>query len=156
MGAAYSNEEMAAAREAAAKQEGERIVAVLNAHIPSITDRVEARGVGPYDEMGDYVGDTRECHCGEIVNGFYEYHAHLLATLGGKAQEPTLLLDMTAGGEDRCPVCNSDNLQMWADDGESNDADWWECSDCGADGAIPSLTDPTKTQNGIYIKGATA
>lgn len=51
----------------------------------------------------------------------------------------------------RCPVCGNDDIQMWADDGESNNADWWEC-ECGADGAVPDPADPTKTQNGITIE----
>jgi hypothetical protein len=68
-------------------------VAIIKAHIPSITDRIEgyideddnrveglAEG-GPYDEIGDYVGDMRECACGEIVNGFYEYVEHLKEVL---------------------------------------------------------------------------
>jgi hypothetical protein len=44
---------------------------------------------------------------------------------------PTLLVSV----DDRCPVCGSDDIQQWADDGESPNADWWECS-CGASGGV--------------------
>lgn len=38
-----------------------------------------------------------------------------------------------------CPDCGSDNnLQAWADDGESDAADWWECR-CGAYGHVAPM-----------------
>ena len=49
-----------------------------------------------------------------------------------------------------CPRCGSDDLQTWADDGESPDADYWECH-CGADGAFVREDDPLLTVNGIRL-----
>lgn len=130
---------------------------ILNAHVPSITDRVEEAEDGPLDDIGDYIGDTRECACGEIVHGFYEYHSHLVAMLGASpVQERPAPLILTADGS--CPFCGSpnDRIQQWANDGEAADADWWECEVCRKHGAFLDPSDPTKTVNGISIKGATA
>ena len=55
------------------------------------------------------------------------------------------------GPGDRCPACGSERLQSWADDGEADLADWWECSQCGEGGAVLDDTDPARTQNGILL-----
>jgi hypothetical protein len=57
-------------------------------------------------------------------------------------------------GDLRCPVCGSERTQ-WADDGEADLADWWECMNpnCGCEGALLSATDATQTQNGLAVTG---
>lgn len=63
-------------------------IEIIDQHIPSITDEIE-------DELWERVGAAwldntyagggadsadcalRVCHCGERINGFYEYVAHL-------------------------------------------------------------------------------
>jgi hypothetical protein len=61
--------------------------------------------------------------------------------------------DVTERGDLRCPVCGHDDLSLWAEDGEADLADWWDCQKygggCGADGALVQADDPTKTQNGM-------
>lgn len=60
---------------------------LIKQHIPSITDRIEdlalaqERDPEAFDGDGDYVGSLRECHCGVIVEGYYEYVDHLLEVL---------------------------------------------------------------------------
>lgn len=46
----------------------------------------------------------------------------------------------------RCPSCGSDDLGMWAEDGESDDADFWECEDCKHGGPV---TDDILTDEGV-------
>lgn len=62
------------------------IDAVIDAHIPSLTDKAEALiddallaaddGLLPYEDAA-----IRECPCGVVVDGFYEYVDHLKAML---------------------------------------------------------------------------
>jgi hypothetical protein len=49
-----------------------------------------------------------------------------------------------------CPLCGNDDLDAWANDGEADAADWWECRRCGHSGAFLH-TDPSKntTPNGL-------
>ena len=49
-----------------------------------------------------------------------------------------------------CPTCGDSDLNAWADDGEADSADWWECVSCGCSGAFLH-TDPSKstTPNGL-------
>lgn len=58
----------------------------IRQHMPSITERVEElaleRDPEAFDLDGDYVGSIRECHCGLIVEGYYEYADHLIEVLG--------------------------------------------------------------------------
>lgn len=35
-----------------------------------------------------------------------------------------------------CPACGSEDLQLWAEDGESSDADFWECGSCDVGGDV--------------------
>jgi len=35
-----------------------------------------------------------------------------------------------------CPACGSTDLGMWAEDGESPEADYWHCEDCGKGGDV--------------------
>jgi len=37
---------------------------------------------------------------------------------------------------DRCPNCGSEDLQLWAEDGEADRADYWECARCKASGRL--------------------
>lgn len=43
-------------------------------------------------------------------------------------------------GDELCPKCGHDDVATWADDGESDEADWWGCETfsggCGATGAV--------------------
>ena len=52
-----------------------------------------------------------------------------------------------------CPSCGNDDLGAWANDGESDSADWWECSRCGCSGAFLHV-DPSKstTPNGLPLE----
>jgi hypothetical protein len=65
-------------------------IKVIRAHIPSITDDMDEgeeepwTDLWPRDDMGDYVGDKRVCHCGLVLDGYYEYVEHLIEMLGGK------------------------------------------------------------------------
>ena len=51
-----------------------------------------------------------------------------------------------------CPECGNTDIGAWADDGESDLADWWECKRCGLSGAFLHM-DPNKntTPNGLEI-----
>lgn len=51
-----------------------------------------------------------------------------------------------------CPSCGNEDISAWADDGESDSADWWECKRCGCSGAFLHV-DPSKstTPNGLEI-----
>jgi len=59
---------------------------LIRLHIPSITEQIEneeygvAREQDPeaFDLDGDYIGPMRECRCGVIVEGYYEYTDHLI------------------------------------------------------------------------------
>jgi hypothetical protein len=53
-------------------------IAILKAHYASVTARIEREHDYPLDSDGEYVGDVRECACGLIVDGFYEYTDHLI------------------------------------------------------------------------------
>jgi hypothetical protein len=66
-------------------------VKVVRAHIPSITCRVEEAALDSpaWDEDGEYIGDLRECACGEMLDGFYSYADHLIAVFGGESHLAT-------------------------------------------------------------------
>ena len=51
-----------------------------------------------------------------------------------------------------CPECGNTDVSAWADDGESDSADWWECERCGCSGAFLHV-DPSKstTPNGLEV-----
>lgn len=53
-----------------------------------------------------------------------------------------------------CPACGSDDVGQWADDGEADSADYWECEDCHAHGAMLG-DDGIVTPNGITVDPAT-
>ena len=46
-------------------------------------------------------------------------------------------------GYERCPQCGHYDVACWAEDGESPDADYWECETfsggCGASGDFPKV-----------------
>lgn len=72
---------------------GEGVLAALDVirrHIPSITDAMDEGEEEPWidlwprDDMGDYVGDKRVCHCGLVLDGYYEYIDHLAELLSGQ------------------------------------------------------------------------
>lgn len=46
-----------------------------------------------------------------------------------------IIADQPDSGE-ICPECGSDDLGLWADDGEHPLASWWECYTCEAHGAV--------------------
>jgi Zn ribbon nucleic-acid-binding protein len=48
-----------------------------------------------------------------------------------------------------CPTCRSEDVTSWAENGEDDLADWYECEACGQWGAVLSDSDPRKTQNGF-------
>ncbi len=77
----YTEEDKLAMVERAARLAGTSPVAdpvaILKAHYASVTDRIEELD-SPRDDEGEYVGDVRECACGLIVDGFYEYTDHLI------------------------------------------------------------------------------
>lgn len=55
-----------------------------------------------------------------------------------------------------CPCCGNDDLSLWADDGEADLADWWECPTwdgrgCGASGALVKTKKIMETQNGLEV-----
>jgi len=58
-------------------------------------------------------------------------------------------------GDPLCPVCQHDDVAMWADDGEADLADWFACQKhsggCGVNGAVVYMADITKTLNGITV-----
>ena len=55
------------------------VLAVLRDHIPSITDEIEEELIALQLDTDSDVSDLalRVCHCGERVDGFYEYVSHL-------------------------------------------------------------------------------
>ena len=64
---------------------GNPAIAIIKAHIPSITAEMdEDDDLWPKDEMGDYCGDNRVCHCGLKLEGYYDYVDHLITMLGGE------------------------------------------------------------------------
>lgn len=46
------------------------------------------------------------------------------------------LVILVDGPDEVCPVCGSDDLQMWAEDGESPRADYYACEACKASGDV--------------------
>ena len=66
-------------------------IALIRAHIPSLTDRAkalldEALLAASGEEGGLAYEDAaiRECACGVILDGFYAYADHLIELFGGK------------------------------------------------------------------------
>ena len=49
---------------------------------------------------------------------------------------------------DLCPFCGEEIEDQWADDGESDLADWQRC-DCGYEGALVDTTQTALTLNGV-------
>lgn len=58
------------------------VIKVIENHIPSITREIEEAYDWPLDLDGEYIGDQRECRCGQHIDGFYSYVDHLLGLLG--------------------------------------------------------------------------
>lgn len=63
-------------------------------------------------------------------------------------QEGTLVPTFADGAWLRCPACGNDDLGQWANDGEADLADWWDCR-CGAHGALVQVARPDRTLNGL-------
>ena len=69
----------------------EDAIALIKAHIPSLTDSDEAviaSRVGDLVTLIDAdIADlaVRTCACGERVDGFYEYVDHLIGLFGGES-----------------------------------------------------------------------
>lgn len=51
-------------------------------------------------------------------------------------------------GDPLCPACGHDDVATWADDGESDEADYWKCErfsgGCGATGLVVKDSDPLR------------
>ena len=77
----YSDEDKAVMRARQARLQAMTLtdpIAIINAHIPSITDEMdEDPDMLPKDDIGDYCGDQRVCHCGVQIDGYYDYVEHL-------------------------------------------------------------------------------
>jgi hypothetical protein len=57
-------------------------VAIIDKHIPSITDEMdEDPDMLPKDDIGDYCGDQRKCACGRHIDGYYDFMDHLKEVL---------------------------------------------------------------------------
>ena len=58
-------------------------------------------------------------------------------------------------GDVLCPCCGHDDVGLWADDGEADDADWFQCEKfsggCGASGAVCLSSNLTRTLNGVAV-----
>lgn len=71
---------------------------------------------------------------------------------GSKVDFPVL----NRHGDLRCPACRHDDIAVWADDGEADLGDWWDCQTsmggCGAEGALVRAKDIFKTQNGLAVE----
>lgn len=82
----------------------------------------------------------------EVVSGAFLLHDKQT----GETKEPTIVLDgrfyLTM-----CPCCGKEIESAWAEDGEADDADWWECVHCNHDGAFVQVNLPTVTLNGIPV-----
>lgn len=48
-----------------------------------------------------------------------------------------------------CPKCGNADPGLWADDGESDLADYMDCKVCGLDAALVLRDDVNRTQNGL-------
>lgn len=63
--------------------------------------------------------------------------------------DPTL----TPTGDLCCPICFNDDLSVWADDGEAELADWFDCQismgGCGTTGALVQPSNVDVTLNGV-------
>jgi predicted RNA-binding Zn-ribbon protein involved in translation (DUF1610 family) len=68
---------------------------------------------------------------------------------GGAIIEPTLKGDFLI-----CPHCGNDDIGMWADDGEADDADYMDCHQCGIECELVRRDDHALTVNGIKVVGA--
>lgn len=79
---------------------------------------------------------------------------HYALQVFGEPQQYTHLPHLTEGLDDLCPACRVHVIGMWADDGEADLADWWECEKsmggCGAHGAV-MLRGAKITQNGLPV-----
>lgn len=85
-----------------------------------------------------------------------EWNGAFLVTVDGRGEPPAepQLLD---GKWLACASCGlDDEMTMWADDGEADLADWWECLRCNVRGALVRADDPTLTQNGVSLDPVTA
>lgn len=94
-----------------------------------------------YEEADPLLGGPAEVDSGAFL---------LRLAHDGVAVEPTIAT-VDRFHVTLCPTCHREIEEAWADDGESDDADWWQCSHCGAHGAFVKLTDPTATLNGIPV-----
>lgn len=61
-----------------------KVIETIDQHIPSLTDEIneemnDAFAVDGIDDWADFA--IRRCHCGQRIDGFYEYVDHLKATI---------------------------------------------------------------------------
>lgn len=88
-----------------------------------------------------------------------ETHDYLVRTSDGKIHVPTVqdvVVDTESGYHVRvlvCPVCKAEIESSWADDGDADRADYWECcvTGCEVRGELVQKSDPTRTQNGVPV-----
>jgi hypothetical protein len=67
----------------------------------------------------------------------------MLITRHGQCDLHAVMLVTVIDALAPCPACGNDDVDAWADDGEADEADWWECKRCGCSGAFLH-TDPSK------------
>jgi hypothetical protein len=73
----------------------------------------------------------------------------------GERQQYTHFPKFNDLGDVICPCCGHDDVAMWADDGEGDLADWWQCESfsggCNSTGAVTKIDNPRLTQNGLPV-----
>ena len=73
----------------------------------------------------------------------------------GQRNEGRYMPSFNKEGDLNCPCCGHDDVAMWADDGEADLADWWQCETftggCGSTGAVMQLN-KRLTQNGLEVQ----
>ncbi len=61
-------------------------------------------------------------------------------------------------GDMICPICKHDEVSTWADDGEADLADWWQCEKfsggCGAHGALMQAVTRRAGEKQILIQSS--
>jgi hypothetical protein len=151
--------------------------AVEHEHLPTV-DGIRVEVEPGLDDMGfhrvsvfgpsreaviDYVrenwgDDDEEWFVDYVVDRVGELHDFLVQVEATGEVFPPAVDDR---GDLHCPVCDQVlTMSQWADDGEADLADWWDCQTygggCGAKGALVVASDPTLTQNGLPVAGEVA
>ena len=86
------------------------------------------------------------------MSGVSDQQRMVINARHGQAVAPTTIVVAVEDSIAPCPSCGNTDIGAWADDGESDSADWWECKRCGCSGAFLHV-DPSKntTPNGLEI-----